>query len=180
LFFLVTLLFPAGVTYAGKKGAAPKKEAQKKKPVSIDEYRKRLEKLFEPVSYHYVASGKPDPFRPFLQAEMAKVAKRTAPGKKPSKPDHCDTPLECMDVGQLRLVGVVVEGDGQAVAMAQDASGIGYTLRLGTKIGFNNGVVTTISRDRVIVREKIKDLKGNPTFRERILYFHPEEGDESR
>jgi len=141
-------------------------------------YKKRLEKLLSPIDYHYVAAGKPDPFKPFFRTEM----RRGPAGKSKKvvkKPDRCDTALECMDVGQLTLVGIVLEPNGKALAMAQDASGIGYTLRLGTRIGYNKGQVVAITRDRVVVKERVEDLRGKPTYRERILYLHPEEGDES-
>ena len=144
----------------------------------IEEFKKRLKSLLAPVDYHYVAAGKPDPFMPFLRTE---IRKGTPTNSKlaAKKPGRCDTALECMDVGQLTLVGIVLEPNGNGLAMAQDASGIGYTLRLGTRIGYNQGQVVSITRDRVVVKEKVEDLKGQPTYRDRILYLHPEEGDES-
>ncbi len=162
---------------AAKQGTVAR--TNKKISQKIEEFKKRLDKLLSPVEYHYVAAGKPDPFRPFFRTEMKKsVASVSKP--TPTKPDRCDTPLECMDVGQLTLVGIVLEPNGTGVAMAQDASGIGYTLRVGTTIGYNKGKVVAITRDKVVVKEKVEDLKGQPTFRDRILYLHPEEGDESR
>jgi len=153
--------------------------ANKKISKKIEEYKKRLDKLLSPVDYHYVAAGKPDPFRPFFRTEMKKPVASSSK-HRPAKPHRCETPLECMDVGQLTLVGIVLESNGEGIAMAQDASGIGYTLRVGTTIGYNKGKVVSITRDKVVVREKVVDLKGQPSFRDRILYLHPEEGDESR
>ena len=156
----------------------PAATSDKKIAKKIEEYEKRLKSLLEPVDYRYVAAGKPDPFKPFLRTEIRKGPenKSTAVAKKP---ERCNTALECMDVGQLTLVGVVLEPNGNGLAMAQDASGIGYTLKLGTRIGFNHGQVVSITRDRVVVKEKVEDLRGKPTYRDRILYLHPEEGDES-
>ncbi len=153
-------------------------KASKNISEKIAQYKKRLERLLSPVDYHYVAAGKPDPFKPFFRTEMKKGVRANSKTVK-KRPESCDAPLECMDVGQLTLVGIVLQSDGNALAMAQDASGIGYTLRVGTRIGYNNGKVVSIARDRVVVREKVEDLRGKPTFRDRTLYLHPEEGDES-
>ena len=153
-------------------------KTSKKISDKIAQYKKRLEKLLSPVDYRYVAAGKPDPFKPFFRTEMKKGIRVNSKTVK-KRPESCDTPLECMDVGQLTLVGIVLQPDGNALAMAQDASGIGYTLRVGTKIGYNDGKVVSITRDKVVVKEKVEDLRGKPTFRDRILYLHPEEGDES-
>ena len=182
LFLIVALMLAGPMAYPSIAGKAAKKDAgigaNKKISKKIDEYKHRLEKLLSPVDYHYVAAGKPDPFRPFFRTEMKKATVAKAKSA-PVKPERCDTPLECMDVGQLTLVGIVIEPDGTNLAMAQDASGIGYTLRVGTRIGYNQGEVVSITRDKVVVKEKVEDLKGQPTFRDRILYLHPEEGDES-
>ncbi len=180
LFFLILFLIGpmAPQTFASKNGKGVDNNPTKNISNKIEEYKKRLERLFEPVKYRYVAAGKPDPFKPFLRTEM-----KNSPPRKSNvvakKTEHCETPLECMDVGQLTLVGIVLEPNGNAIAMAQDASGIGYILRVGTKIGFNKGKVVSILRDRVIVKEEVKDLRGKLTFRDRILYLHPEEGDEA-
>ncbi len=184
LSFLMSLIMVTGpmscVSLATKisrhKLAVP--SANKKIANKIEDYKKRLEILLAPVKYHYVAAGKPDPFMPFLRTETSKRASVKS-GAGARRLERCDTPLECMDVGQLTLVGIVLEPHGRAIAMAQDASGVGYTLRLGTKIGYNKGQVVSIDRDKVIVREMVKDLKGRSTFKNRILYLHPEENDES-
>ncbi len=144
----------------------------------IAEYEKRLSRLLSPVAYRYSPAGKPDPFRPFFRTatSVRKGSSKVAKNKRPSK---CATPLECMDVGQLTLVGIVQEGDGTAIAMAQDASGIGYTLKPGMRIGYQKGRVVALEREKVVVREKVEDLKGKLKYRDRILYLHPEESDEA-
>ncbi len=144
----------------------------------IQTYKKRLAKLLSPVKYHYIAAGKPDPFRPFFRNKIAKVKKKKKTTIK--KPDKCNTPLECMDVGQLTLVGIVIDKKGDAIAMAQDASGIGYILKKGTRIGYRSGKVIKIERGRVVVREQVEDLRGELTFRDRVLYLHPEEENGTR
>ncbi len=142
----------------------------------VMEFQKRLNCLLSPIAYAYSPAGKPDPFHPFLRSKPAPVAKRkiVATGKR-QRPQHCDTPLECMDVGQLRLVAIVIEGDGENMAMAQDASGIGYVLTAGMPIGYRNGQVVKILSDRVVVEEESEDIRGEMILTQRVLFLHPEE-----
>ena len=147
----------------------------------LKELELRLERLFQQSPYRYNASGKPDPFRPFLQAKI-KTGKTFNRGRDDEakrgveRPPVCSTPLECLDVGQLTLVGVVgIEGNGGRIAMAQDSSGIGYTIKVGDRIGFNHGRVTAILPDRVVVTEMVEDIEGNIVSRKRVLLLHPEE-----
>ena len=87
----------------------------------------------------------------------------------------CHTPLECLDVGQLTLVGIIQSDKSDAIAMAQDSSGIGYIIKVGDKIGLHNGKVTQILPDRIIVTEFTEDIVGNIVPRKRVLLLHPEE-----
>ena len=145
----------------------------------IADYQKRLNRLLAPVAYRYSPAGKPDPFRPFFRTVSSQRNSSPKTAKKRIRPAKCDTPLECMDVGQLTLVGIVQEDDGGSLAMAQDASGIGYTLKPGMRIGYQKGRIVSIEREKVVVREQVEDIKGRLTYRDRILYLHPEESDEA-
>ena len=168
-----------------KNAVSNVKKGQSKSKVEVSQkvkdYEMRLARLLAPVEYRYSPLGKPDPFMPFFRTSVSKV-RRTAKvkGRKAKRPAKCSTPLECMDVGQLTLVGVVLEPGGESLAMAQDASGIGYILKRGTRIGYNNGKVIAIYRDKVIVREEVQDIRGNMTQRDRVLYLHPEEENGSK
>ncbi len=141
----------------------------------IAEYEQRLEKLLSPIEYRYSPVGKPDPFKPFFKTVIIKKHPAKKGVKKDERPSHCDTPLECMDVGQLTLVAIIHESDGTPLAMAQDASGIGYVLRPGMRIGYRKGRIVSIGKEKVVVREKVENLKGELVNRDRIMYLHPEE-----
>nr|HDN01249.1 hypothetical protein [Deltaproteobacteria bacterium] len=142
------------------------------------DFQARLERLMEPVTYDYSSNGKPDPFQPFLKT-APKVSKRIAMKRKTKKefkrPEICATPLECMDVGQLTLVGIIANDKGDRIAMAQDAAGIGYFLQPGLRIGYRNGRVKKILPNRVIVEEELEDIRGELTLQNRVLLLHPEE-----
>ncbi|PXF57048.1 MAG: hypothetical protein C4B58_11275 [Deltaproteobacteria bacterium] len=143
----------------------------------VKDFQVRLEHLLEPATYYYSSEGKPDPFQPFLKTAQ-KVSRRTAKKQRPKKevrrPEICATPLECMDVGQLTLVGIIANDKGNRIAMAQDAAGIGYFLQPGLRVGYRNGRVKKIFLDRVIVEEELEDIRGELTLQERVLLLHPE------
>jgi Tfp pilus assembly protein PilP len=141
------------------------------KSKKVKDFQVRLEHLMEPVTYHYSSAGKPDPFQPFLKA-TPKVS-RQRQKKEVRKPEICATALECMDVGQLTLVGIIANDKGKRVAMAQDAAGIGYFLRPGLRVGYRDGRIKEILPDRVIVEEKLEDIRGVLTLQKKVLLLHP-------
>jgi len=175
-FSLLQSLFPAEPCLGAKQTAKEKVAERPLVDDKIRDYQERLDRLLSPIEYQYSPAGKPDPFKPFFRANVS-VHKRAR--KAARRPSSCDTPLQCMDVGQLTLVGIVQEENGNVLAMAQDASGIGYTLRKGMKVGYQNGEVIAIKKDRLIVREQVEGIKGDLTFRDRVLYLHPEESNET-
>lgn len=133
----------------------------------ITQMQERLQALLEPIQYKYVSKGKYDIFQPFIKSAVQQP-------QAPSGPVSCATALECMDVGQLTLVAVVKRADKKYMAMAEDASGVGYPLWVGTKIGYKKGVVVDIMDDRVIIREEGQDVRGRNISVERVLFLHPE------
>jgi len=114
----------------------------------------------DPLPYNPL--GKIDPFEPLFKDEP-----EPAPSKR-EEPDRVRTPLEKIDLGQLKLVGVILASSGNR-ALVQEASGKGYIIKEGTYIGVNSGKVTEIKNDRVIVEEEIEDVVGKPTIRNKEL-----------
>ena len=125
-----------------KKKEGPPKVAEKKEPE-----KKEPEKKGE-AEYSYNPAGKPDPFKPFMQLTSAKGSK-TAPL----------TPLQKYDISQLKLVAIISSPDGN-IALVEDVAGKGYFLKKGTWIGKNDGKVTRILKDKVIVEEVYQDIFG--------------------
>lgn len=97
-------------------------------------------------AYSYNPAGKPDPFRPFVEDEVA--AKKTAEKKKTSS----IFPLQRIEVEQFKLVGIAGDQN-RRIAMVEDVTKKFYPLSIGTRIGMNNGKVVEILSDRVIVEE---------------------------
>jgi type IV pilus assembly protein PilP len=99
--------------------------------------------------YNYNPLGKPDPFKPFIEVELATKAK--AEVKKDVNISSI-FPLQRVEVEKFRLVGIA--GDEiRRVAVVEDAAKKFYPLFIGTHIGVNKGKVLEILADRVIVEE---------------------------
>ncbi len=141
----------------------------------VADLQKKLKHLMQPVTYHYASVGKPDPFQPFLRTAPETSKPMTPKKRGAAKPEYCSTPLECMDIAQLTLVAIITIDRNNRIAMAQDAAGIGYFLYPNQRIGYHNGRVKKILSDRVIIREKVKDIHGNLITRKRVMLLHPEE-----
>jgi len=97
-------------------------------------------------TYSYNPLGKPDPFRPFVEVEVA------VKNKDEKKEVASIFPLQRVKAEQFRVVGIA--GDQmRRVAVVEDATKKFYPLFTGTHIGLHNGKVIEIMADRVIVEE---------------------------
>lgn len=120
--------------------------------------------------YRYNPAGKPDPFKPFIEQELAEKQRLAKAKPLPI------SPLQRAGIDQFRLVGI--SGDEKVrKAIVQDARGKVYPLFIGTYIGLNNGRVAAILSDRVIVEEKLKARAGK-TKANRIMMKLRTEGGE--
>jgi len=106
--------------------------------------------------YHPV--GKPDPFYPFIETDMA-LQKKQEEGlkKKAAMQGRPISPLQQSEIGQFRLVGIAGD-DKRRTAVVEDGTVKKfYPLFVGTIIGPNEGRVVEILPDRVILEERIED-----------------------
>jgi len=97
-------------------------------------------------TYNYKPSMNADPFRPFVEIEVATK-------KKEEKKDSSSIfPLQRVATEKFRVVGIA--GDQmRRVAIVEDTAKKFYPLFTGTHIGLHNGKVIEIMADRVIVEE---------------------------
>lgn len=109
----------------------------------------------------YVPKSMIDPFAPLIQEKKETPVPEI---KKPAKPQRILTPLEKMELSQIKLVAVVIMGD-RKIAMVEEATGKGYEVGIGTYMGKNNGRVIDITFDTLVVKEITTDYKGNQTER---------------
>ena len=84
-------------------------------------------------------------------------------------------PLEQFDVSQLSVIAVVWK-TGSARALVEDPGGESYIIAKGTRIGKNDGTVTKIDDNLVVVNESYEDYLGNVTQKDVELRIRRSEG----
>jgi type IV pilus assembly protein PilP len=155
---------------SGASGADPKAVAAK--VTDPKTFGQKAAEVKTAPQYKYNPAGKPDPFKPFIELDLA--ARQKLEKAKPL----AMSPLQRAAIDQFRLVGI--SGDEKVrKAIVQDAKGKIYPIFTGTYVGLNNGRVVEIHADRVIVEEKsIKSPVGKKTKVNRItMKLHSEEGE---
>ena len=111
----------------------------------------------------YDPAGRRDPFAPVLS--------QLAPGQvDPTLP-----PLQRVGLTDMNLIAVIWGAYGYT-AMVQTPDGNGYTVRKGTRIGPNAGVVSAVTEKGIIVQERFTDVYGRKQEREYVKLLHPKEG----
>ena len=105
-----------------------------------------------------------DPFRSF-EWERKELAREDLDGG----------PLEQFDVSQLSVIAVVWK-TGSARALVEDPGGESYIIAKGTRIGKNDGTVTKIDDNLVVVNESYEDYLGNVTQKDVELRIRRSEG----
>lgn len=93
------------------------------------------------TSPSYDPRGKRDPFQPTTRP----VGPSTVGGPR--------TPLQQFELSQLRLVAIIRGAAEATRAVVEDSAGLGYIMRVGTPIGRNEGRVTAIEDDRIVIEE---------------------------
>ncbi|MGD9087952.1 MAG: pilus assembly protein PilP [Desulfobacterales bacterium] len=108
----------------------------------------------------YDPAGKIDPFEPLFKA-TSKDSSRQATYADTDTGGN--TPLENIDLSQLKLTGIV-QAVGGNKGLVREASGKGHIIAPGTRIGIHGGRVAEILSDRIIIKEKMKDVLGRIFF----------------
>lgn len=120
-------------------------------------------------SYHggfvYDRIGLRDPFRTFAMEEKGRRALLGGDSG----------PLEQYDVNQMSLLAVVWN-TGTARALIQDPAGKSYIIGSGTRIGKNQGRVTAIDDNLVVVNETYVDFLGQETTKDIEMRIRRREG----
>lgn len=130
-----------------------------------------------PEQLAFKIDNKLDPFIPLFKEETQPAAPPN-PEEGKAAPRVPQSPLETMELDQLRLTGVVRTRHLKK-ALVEEASGKGYVIEVGTYIGLNGGRVTDIFDDRVVVQEEATNVLGKKTVRERELRLLRGEGEAS-
>ncbi len=126
----------------------------------------------EAVTETYSSQGKIDPFRPLIQ----ETPEESAPIVD-DRPKRILTPLEKIELSQIRLVAIILMKDKQ-IAMVEEAGGKGYEIGIGTYIGKNQGRVSEIKSSSIVVKELIRDYKGKLQERVQEIKLHKSDNEE--
>jgi len=118
-----------------------------------------------PQTYNYNPTGKPDPFLPFVETDLAvkkekeKKAKEEELKKKVRSSKRPISPLQMAEIKQFRLVGIAGDDKGRMAIVEDTTVKKYYPLFVGTNIGPNEGRVASILSDRLIVEEPIPEAQ---------------------
>jgi type IV pilus assembly protein PilP len=163
LFLFLILSCSEGTAPVSVAPKGPSPSVQKKAEAAKTEDKKEPEKE---ESYTYNPSGKPDPFKSFLQ--FTSVQSRSVPL----------TPLQKYEFSQIKLVAILLTPEGN-IGLVEDATGKGFFVTRGTLIGKNDGKVAKILDDRMLIEEVFLDALGQKKVNEVTLTLHKsEEGGE--
>jgi type IV pilus assembly protein PilP len=140
--------------------------AKEKRVASVSTITEKIEP--PKISDLYNPEGKLDPFAPLIKEKPVNlpVNQRKAVRRKPL------TPLEKLDLSQLKLVAILRAQSGNR-ALVEEDSGKGYVINKGTYIGTHSGKVAEILSDRIIVEEEIEDIYGKISVYKREIKLKP-------
>jgi len=127
----------------------------------------------------YSRKGKIDPFEPLVREKKKTTGKSKggATVKKSNRKKRVPrTPLERIDLGQLKLTAIVLAKSGNR-ALVEESTGKGYVIAKGTYIGTNAGKVIKIDKYKVVVAEEIEDITGKLKIRNAELKLPKPPGD---
>ncbi len=128
-----------------------------------------VEEKTEEVLINYNPKGRRDPFRSIVISRSAANLQRNVDSLPP---------LQRRDLSDLKLIGIIW-GEMGPSAIVTVPGGSGYTVRVGTRIGLNNGVIKRITQNEVVVEESLLSIFGETSQNDVIMELHPhKEGQE--
>ena len=119
----------------------------------------------------YNVEGKIDPFAPIFGDGVSALDDQKNKKRIPL------TPIEKVDLSELKLVGIIFASSGNK-ALVENVSGKGFVIKKGTRIGINFGKVIKILKNSVVVKEEAESILGQITLVERELKLQKSPGEE--
>lgn len=171
----LTLALILAVTVACEKGnpKVVQKQAEKVQPGGSPQkaepaLQKPEEKKVGAEAYSYSPQGRRDPFLSIIEA--SKKEKESEKKKKSLKPS------EMYDVAEIKVIAIARDKN-RSYAMVQLPDKKYFTVKEGMTLGLYNGKVIRIDTGSVMVREYLKDYKGEIQPKDTILKLRKEEGE---
>jgi len=125
------------------------------------------EKVKSEDIYIYNPIGKVDPFRSLIlgkkeqikqEEERRKIEEAKEEDKFKKELEKIPlTPLQKFELASIKIVAIIWGGVGR-YALVETPDGKGYTIKKGTHIGKNRGIVRNLTADTVTVEEKYQDV----------------------
>ena len=82
-------------------------------------------------------------------------------------------PLQRNEISDLRLQGIIWGSFGPR-AIINTPDGKGYTVRVGTKIGYNHGVIRDITQKKIVIEETVLNAFGEQKKRNVEMELRPQ------
>jgi Tfp pilus assembly protein PilP len=161
-FFLIMVLFLPAAACNKKKAPVNKPTTEKVAPAQV---KPKAQGTVEaaaviPEEYKYDAKGRRDPFLPLVTIKKQKEIKKRGA-----------SPFESYDIPEIKLIAIAWDKKKYfALILLPDKKT--YTITEGMTLGLEGGKVEKITRDSVVIREYIKDYKGDIKPRDTILKLH--------
>ncbi len=160
---LIAITFIVFAGCKGKKAPAPKPAVEKPRPAaSVPVAAPKEEVKPEKEVYAYEQKGRRDPFLSLVQ--ITKEKRKRVVGKKP---------IENFDVDEIKLVAILWDTK-QYYALITLPDNKSYTIRKGMTLGLYGGTVEDITKDKVLIREHVKDYRGQMKTKDTILKLRKE------
>jgi type IV pilus assembly protein PilP len=173
VFMILVLLFvPLSACSKSKPKAVPQKPAQQAQPAETAKKEEALpqkaeEKKVQVEAYAYDPKGRRDPFLSIIEASKKE--------KEVEKKKRSLRPSEAYDVPDVKVIAIAKDKE-RYYAMILLPDKKYFTIREGTPLGLYGGKVISIDAKSVVVREYIKDYKGEIQPKDTILRLRKEEG----
>jgi|GEM_PF-644908 len=162
-------------SFACKKeapGPAPQRQvpkAQVAAPQAPPQQQVKVEeRKIEAETYTYDPKGRRDPFLSIIEASKKE---REAEKKKKGL-----RPAEAYDVSDIKVIAIARDRD-RYYAMIQLPDKKYFTIREGMALGIYGGKVIRINAEGVVIREYVKNYKGEIQPKDTILRLRKEEGE---
>ena len=155
------------IAFAGCKnsGVANKKTVSQKSKDETAQTVARTQKeelKVEKEVYSYEAKGRRDPFMSLVELTKEKPVKRRGV-----------SPIENFDVEEIKLVAIAWDNQ-TYYAMITLPDSKSYTIKKGMTLGLYGGKVQDLTVDSLLIREQIKDYKGQFKTKDTLLRLRKE------
>lgn len=160
LIILVFLLPLGGCTKeqpAVKKPMAEKVKPQEKKEAQVSAEAEKA----STEEYNYNPKGKRDPFLSLVVTTKQKPAKKKGA-----------SPFESYEVDEIKLLAIASDERNKYYALVKLPNNKTYTITEGMAVGLLGGKIEKITINSIVIREYVKDYRGEIKPRDTILKLH--------